>query len=121
MNDEENKADWVAWTLQFIVGAFVGMVVGILPFSKNRRGGPLLTIDSHILLIFLLGTSLIGAGLASLKGDRLWIGQNYRCIPPDAPKQTRASVTASYVTGISGSLLVVVSLLFQTGYLPKFW
>ena len=31
MNKEENKADWFAWTLQSIVGAVVGALIGGRP------------------------------------------------------------------------------------------
>lgn len=116
----EPKADWIAWTLQFIAGAFVGAFLGLFAVSgRGRFTSVHLTIDLHLLPLYLVATSLLGAGMASLMGDKLWIGNNYRCIPSDEIQQSPLSSAISYATCILGFLLLIYVLGAQLGYLPK--
>ena len=113
------QADWIAWILHFIVGAFVGGMIGLSIISRGNRsiGGELL--DHHLILPFIAATALMGAGLASFMGDKLWIGDNFRCIPPDGIPQSSASTMMSYAIGVLGCLVLIYIALAQFGLLPK--
>lgn len=110
----ERGADWLAWILQFIVGLVVGAIVGLVIISRGRysRG---IWLDPEQVSTFIFGAALVGAGLASYYGDRLWLGSSYRVIPPDGIKHNETSRMASMVTGLLGGILVLVSLLRHFG------
>lgn len=98
-------ADWLAWCLQFICGLLVGGFVGFRLMSEGAmptdgRGGA-----------FFAGTALIGAALASRYGDRLWIGDSYRVIPPDEPRSNHASRMVSLLAGLIGCVVLIFALL----------
>jgi hypothetical protein len=96
------RADWLAWSLQFIFGLIVGTFFGFGIIAKSHRRGGGWWLASEQVSIFLSGAALIGAGLASYYGDRLWLGSSYRVIPPDDMKQSRISRIISIVTGTLG-------------------
>jgi len=109
------QADWVAWTLHFILGLVVGGLFGLFFIyggSSRRRPRPLwLSADLH--LPWLVGTALIGAALASLHGDKLWIGNRYKVIPPDGLKHSPTSKLSSYITLALGTILLSLALITQ--------
>ena len=97
-------ADWLAWSLQFIAGFFVGALIALAILSKAaRHAGFNMTQDTVV--PFILGPAFIGAGLASYYGDRLWIGDSYRIIPPDEIRQSDISRVVSIAAGILGGSL----------------
>ena len=102
------QANWLAWTLHGILGCFIGLAVGFYLIIR-RRGGELL--DDHLILPFLIGSSLIGSGLGSRFGDRLWIGGNYRILAPEAPEQSPLSDWLSWSLVAIGVATCVVSVL----------
>lgn len=107
----QQKADWFAWILQFIFGFVIGGFLGFFLLTQNhRRGGAILQFSHELLWIFLLGTSLVTGGLASLLGDKLWIGSNYRVIPPEEQQHSFLSRGLSIVSMAIGALLVVFSV-----------
>lgn len=55
--------------------------------------------------------ALIGAGITSLIGDRLWLGSNYRVIPPDNMRHSNLSRMISASSIILGSISLVVIVL----------
>lgn len=56
------------------------------------------------------GAALIGAGLASLLGDRLWIGSSYKFIPPDTPRHSSLSKALSFLSMGVGAALIALTL-----------
>jgi hypothetical protein len=64
----KQRADWLAWSLQFIAGVVAGFIVGFIAIS--RQGNFWMRADHAWTL--LLGAALFGAGLASHYGDELW-------------------------------------------------
>ena len=104
------KADWLAWTLQGILGGAVGLVVGVCVLLRRHGVG---LLNHHLILPFLIGSSLIGAGLGSRFGDRLWIGDNYLVIPPDEPEQSPLSDWLSWGLVASGIATCVLTVLKQ--------
>jgi hypothetical protein len=90
------KTDWVTWALQAVVGLLVGLVVGVV--VAHPRTGPWLR--PGCLAQFVWGVGLAVAGLASIYGDQMWIGFDYRIFPPE-----RVS------SGKGGKLMSVVGLI----------
>lgn len=66
---------------------------------------------------FLAGAGLITGSVASYMGDRLWIGDNYRVIPPESPEQTPASVIASLAVGLAGVACAAYALMMHFRFL----
>lgn len=104
MNSSEQKADWLAWALQFIFGLFVGFCGGFYLLARGGRTGrsSRMLVKEPYILFFLLGAALVTAGIASYYGDRFWLGDNYRVIPPDDMPHSSRSTVASVLTGLSG-------------------
>lgn len=63
----KKPADWLAWCLQFALGFVVGGLIGIRLMSEG-----VVPPDGQM-RVFLGGTALIGAALASRYGDRFWL------------------------------------------------
>jgi len=106
-------ADWFAWILQFIVGLVVGALFGfaLLHFKFGRPSSrPLFQLAPEQVSTFILGAALIVAGLASLRGDRLWMGSSYNEMLSDDYKHSRASRFISIVTMVLGGILVLTAL-----------
>ncbi|CAN5870744.1 hypothetical protein BH11VER1_BH11VER1_35890 [soil metagenome] len=108
-------ADWLAWSLQFIAGLVIGALLGCAIISKSRRFGGGWWLASEHVSTFIWGAALVGAGLASFYGDRLWLGSSYRVIPPDGIEHSYTSRIVSIVTGALGGVLVVTSILRHFG------
>ena len=110
----KKSANWLAWILQGIFGFVAGAVGGLILISRGRSG---LWLDRQLLLPFLTGTALIGAGLGSRYGDRLWLGDSYKMIPPDEPEQSNLSDILSWCLIAAGVATCVVTILRQFGAL----
>ena len=108
-------ADWLAWSLQFVVGLVVGAFIGLAIISRSRSFGGGLWLVSEQVSTFICGMALIGGGLASFFGDQLWVGSTYRVIPPDGIKHSSASRIVSVVTGVLGGILALTSVLQHFG------
>jgi hypothetical protein len=100
-------ADWLSWSLQFIAGSVVGAVGGLYILSRASR----YHLTSEDVVTLILGGALIGAGLASFYGDRLWIGLSYRVIPPDDIEQSETSQILSMATGALGVCVLLRDFL----------
>lgn len=101
-------ADWLGWSLQFILGLIVGCVLGAVLITRRRHG---FWMASEAIPAFLLGAAFIGAALASYHGDRLWLGSSYRVIPADGIRHDAKSRAASITTGVVGGTLVLAAIL----------
>lgn len=111
-------ADWFAWILQFILGLVVGALFGfaLLYLKFGRRRGvesPVFKIAPDQVSTFVWGVALIIAGLASLFGDRLWLGSSYNEMLSDDTKHSRVSRIISIVTIVSGSILIHAAIFRQ--------
>jgi hypothetical protein len=102
MEEPAEKADWLAFGLQFIFGLLVGCVVGIASIRRRRHG---IWLQDELILPYLAGAALIGAGLGALLGDRLWMGSFYRVLPPDAPAHSKTSQVVAIATIVLGAAL----------------
>jgi hypothetical protein len=103
----KHGADWLAWSLRFIFGLFVGAFVGTWLISR-RFGFPLVGYD--LFFIFILGAALVGGAVASHYGDELWLHLVYRVFPPNAPEQSNLSNVCSLVIGNCGVLLMLFAV-----------
>jgi len=56
------------------------------------------------------GAALLFAGLASLLGDRLWMGSINKVIPPDAPSHSLLSKALSFLSMGVGAALIGLTL-----------
>lgn len=102
-------ADWLAWSLQWALGFFLGWCAGMRFTEGGYRSLEL--ISTHYAGLFKAGLGLVLAAIASRYGDRLWYGDSYRIIPPDVPGQDKASRVASLVSGGTGIALVVTAVV----------
>jgi hypothetical protein len=102
--------DWLAWILQGVVGASVGAMIGFALISRRGRG---FWFDQDLILQFLVGSALIGISMASLFGDKLWLGNNYRIFPIDAPRTTVFSKALSFLLGGAGLLMAAAAIAKQ--------
>jgi hypothetical protein len=97
--------DWISWILHFIVGMVVGTLGGLVLLMQGHRGSSAfrsLWIGDSLILPFILGTGLILGGVASHFGDQLWVGSNFRVIPPDQPSKSIYTVLLSALTVVCG-------------------
>lgn len=116
------RADWVAWSLQFVAGLAVGAGFSLMFISDGRstirlRNNTIPLIARETSPTFILGVALIGAALASHDGDQLWLGGSYRVFPPAEPRHSVASRRASLVAGCIGGILVLIALARSFGLL----
>jgi hypothetical protein len=108
-------ANWLAWALQFIAGFIAGGIVGLVLTRggwQSYRGMP---FDQFLLSVG--GAALVGAGLATYYGDRLWNGLLYDVIPPDEFPQSWPSRLLSCAIGAVGGGLILLGLLMRSGLL----
>lgn len=103
-------ADWLAWSLQFVAGAIAGILLG-LAILGSRNGLNSYWLGADLIPPFLAGSALVGAGLASWHGDRLWMGRSFRVIRPDGVAHSRTSRLASLVAVVAGGLVVATVIL----------
>jgi MFS family permease len=99
-----SEADWVGWVLQYIFGFVIG---AFLSFVCLELLGPRQFIEAgwHFLL-FLLGGALIAAGAFSYEGDAEVMSDYSRHFPPNVPRRSRRSVLCSWLSEITGLLLI---------------
>jgi len=75
----EQKADWLAIFIHFLVGFLVG---GATTFFGLLKGGVIYRSSSEKVIGFMIcGSVAVGAGYALLQNSA-WIGENYNVIPP---------------------------------------
>jgi hypothetical protein len=109
------SADWLAWTLQFLLGLVVGAIVGIGIILRIGLG---YSMQSGILTTYVCGAALVGGALASYYGDRLWLGHSSRIIAPNTVRNSSASRATSMAAGAAGVALVVGAFLKYCGLWP---
>ena len=110
------KADWLAWTLQFIVGSVIGALIGYVTVCPRRYSGISLLARQDI-HPFTLGAAFLGGALASYYGDRLWLED--RVIPNDSVPQSYNSLACSVTLGAVGVGLMICAILRTVGWLGR--
>ena len=103
-------ADWLAWSLQFMAGLFVGAILAL--YITRRSWYSAAAASKHILMP-IIGVALIGGGLASYFGDRLWFGASYSVIPPDEIRHSATSRIISVLAIALGGAMVLLALLLN--------
>lgn len=103
-------ADWMAWTLQFVAGLLAGLLLG-LAILGSRRDSSSYWLDPDQVPAFLAGLALVGAGLASWHGDRLWLARSFRVVRPDGVTHSRTSKIAALTAAAAGGALVARGIL----------
>jgi hypothetical protein len=110
----KRRANWLGWSLHFMVGLVVGAFVGVF-FVMPDWGAPTGCFAPHLVPYWLMGTSLFVGGLASEYGDRLWpVGEHI--IPPDAPRHNQVSLFCSLAAGTAGAVLMVYAVGRNLGW-----
>lgn len=104
------RADWAAWILQFLFGSIVGAGIS-LAFTPGLRRRSDTLIDREDAMMFLLGTVLIGGGLASYLGDRLWLDGVYRFSQPEAARHSMLSRILSILFTVAGLVLLITAIM----------
>ena len=107
MEPYSKQADWIAFVMHSIVGAFVGCILGYYLITEYAIG---LLRNGMLPVPFFLGCALVGAGLGSRLGDKLWIGLNYKVIPPDGPRHSSRSYFMAIFLTCLGAILVGLTL-----------
>lgn len=107
MQSTSDKADWLSFILHFVFGLVVGCILGFVTISRRRHG---IWLQEELILPYLSGTSLIVAGFGARMGDRLWVGNNYRIIPPNGNRHSRFSLFVATISIVIGVCLSLVSL-----------
>ena len=100
------KADWLASGLPLIVGLVLGVLLGSLVTLIA-----LAFMDwwlTGAVAAFVMGAALLVAAIASLSGDRLWMGN--KVIPADEPQQNRVSAICAVLIGLTGIGLMAYAL-----------
>jgi hypothetical protein len=105
-------ADWLAWLLQFAAGLVAGLLLGLVILG-SRSGMRSIWLGKDLIPAFLTGWALVGAGLASWHGDRLWLGRSFRVVRPDGVTHSRTSRIASLTAAAAGGLLVARVMLLH--------
>jgi hypothetical protein len=109
------KADWLAWTLQFMAGSVVGVLIGYVTVCSRRSGISLLAPPD--ILPFAIGAAFLGGALASYYGDRLWMED--RVIPNDPVPQSYNSFACSVTIGAVGVGLMGCAILRTIGWMGR--
>jgi hypothetical protein len=105
----KSEADWVGWALHYLFGFVIG---AFLSFACLELLGPRQFIEAgwHFLL-FLLGGALIAAGAFSYEGDEEVMSEYCKHFPPNMPRRSRRSVLCSWLSEITGLLLIFYYLM----------
>ena len=108
----KQDADLVAWSLQFLVGLFVGSLFGFA--LGSGRGGHWWISDPAAAIAIICGSALFCAGQASLRGDRLWYGNSSSWeFPADRMRHSRNSRAASILASVCGAVGIVGAFVWH--------
>ena len=114
MQEFPRKADWISFVLHFVFGFVVGCILGFLTITRRSHG---VWLREEVILPYLIGTSLISAGLGAKWGDQLWIGDHYKVIPPNAPTHSRLSLLLAHLSVLLGAVAITAALYWHFSHL----
>ena len=83
------KTDWLSWSLQAIFGLAAGGIIGVAIYFQVCR------INTDHMKMFICGSGLIGAGLGSFFGDRLWMQLESKY---EMPQNVKAGIIANIIS-----------------------
>ena len=107
-NDQnEESPDWMAITLQFLLGALVG---GGFVFYEFLRYGLGRGAGSHFLMICTMSGAIVLGSIAALFGDETW-GISFRVIPIRHSRSSRLLFT---ITMVSAALTPLIYWILST-------
>mgnify|MGYP007014087179 CR=1 FL=1 len=108
-DDEEPRADWGAWSLQYGLGFVVGGIAASSLLSSEQNH-----LDSLLdewRMEFALGGALFLAGLAAFYGDRWWLSNAYQVVQADGIRHSKTSARLAAVSWIVGLVTMIGVLL----------
>ncbi len=111
VNGADGEADWTSIVFHSIIGLVMGAVTGLLViYWKNG-----LWLNEKLILPFLCGTALTGAGLASRLGVALQFGKNTESddAVTEPPSHSRFSKRLCGLFILTGIALSAATLLQQ--------
>lgn len=99
----------MSFVLHFLFGLVVGAVLG---FAVNGRTGVLMLRDD-LILPWIAGIALVGAGLGAKLGDRLWMASSESMVGSDAPSHSGLSKWLCHLSILSGIAFAATALFKQ--------
>lgn len=109
MQQSPLKADWLSFILHFLFGLAVGGVLGFVVIG--RKSG--IWLNDDLILPWISGVALIGAGLGAKMGDSLWMSSSESLFPSDAPAHSRLSAWLCSLSILIGIALAATSIIKQ--------
>lgn len=106
----------IGWALHYLLGLVSGAALGAgLIYGRSGHRSDIDTglISKDVAFPFILGVALLGAGLGAFLGDRLWMSQHYRMVPPEGPPHTTLTRFVSLTNIIIGAGLILYALYRQ--------
>ncbi len=109
--------EWIGWALHYLLGLIAGGGLGVGLIYGRRPGFHSVLnsglISQEVAFPFILGASLLGAGLGAWFGDRLWLSESYRIIAPEGPAHTSITKVASLASMVIGAAFIGYALYRQ--------
>ena len=103
----EDRTNWISWILQGLLGLVCGLYGGFA--LSHTRDGPLL--QPGCTALFVWGATLLGAGIATIYGDQLWMQFPNQTYPPEKVVRGRVGKFLSQALCVAGTALVIVALI----------
>lgn len=105
----EDKTNWVSWILQGLLGSICGLYFGYE--LSHTRDGP--WMRPGCTATFIWGAILLGAGIATIYGDQLWMQFPNQTYPPEKVASGRIGKFLSYALCGTGAGLVATALILN--------
>ena len=102
----EPRTDWLAWSLQFVLGLFVG---GIASSVIGPRMIRLHFIGLEEMHLVIAGIALFGGAIASYRGDDTWVTRS--ALDPERPPPSNKCRTCSIAVGSVGAAIFAYAVI----------
>jgi hypothetical protein len=103
----EEKTNWISWILQGLIGLICGLYGGFA--LSHTRDGP--WMQPGCTALFVWGATLLGAGIATIYGDQLWLQFPNQTYPPEKVPSGRVGKFLSQALCVAGTALIVAALI----------
>lgn len=102
--DEKPRADWIAWSLQYVLGFILGAfgAWGLLNSGENQSVSRFEDWEME----FCLGGALFLAGLAAFYGDRWWLSNAYQVVQADGVRHSKTSAGIAAISWLVGLVIM---------------